>query len=324
MIRKKIATLLAALIVFGNVLLPVPVYAADQNDFEVNPFAQADLFRRQRQSGMLANRDAFNGQTDGELKTAEAKTSAGEKKKAIAAGQSYLVQFNGGSSLQAIENVLQGEDYQLIGSSENRLFQLTTSDIGAFRKKAAGLLEYLEKDQSRQAKQVANDYFYDEQWALPMVNAPAAWDISTGSSGADTVYVAVIDSGVDRSHPDLDNANIQSGWDYIGASACAGDYFGHGTSVTGIIAAETNNGEGMAGVCWNVAIVPLQIVDRSGYIALSDMISAIYDAVDAGCKVINLSMGRRIFRRRGRSDPVCNRQRLHCCCFRREFLRFRL
>ena len=69
------------------------------------------------------------------------------------------------------------------------------------------------------------------------------------------------------------------------------DTVGHGTEVTGVIAATPNNNIGISGTCWNVAIVPIAVVHYNGTIYTSDVVNAIYLAADAGCKVINLSLG---------------------------------
>ncbi|MDW7659419.1 MAG: S8 family serine peptidase, partial [Bacillota bacterium] len=95
----------------------------------------------------------------------------------------------------------------------------------------------------------------------------------------------------DRTHPDLDQADVRLGWDYLLADNCYRDSNGHGTAVSGIIGAETNNAEGIAGVCWNIAIIPLLVTYPDGSLFGSDLIYALYDAADVGCKVINMSLG---------------------------------
>ncbi|WP_341546168.1 S8 family serine peptidase [Desulfitobacterium sp. THU1] len=117
---------------------------------------------------------------------------------------------------------------------------------------------------------------------------PNAWDISRGS---DSVYVAVIDSGIYRNHPDFAGANIRSGWDFIFDDYCDWDSTGHGTNVTGVIGAQTNNAKGVAGVNWNVAILPMRVIWSDGTGSTSDVIQAIYLAANLGCDVINLSLG---------------------------------
>jgi hypothetical protein len=94
-----------------------------------------------------------------------------------------------------------------------------------------------------------------------------------------------------HNHPDLINTDIRRGWDYILDDTCYLDSSGHGTNVTGIIGAETNNGIGISGISWDVAIIPLRVISSSGSAYSSDIISAIYDAADMESDVINMSLG---------------------------------
>jgi len=128
------------------------------------------------------------------------------------------------------------------------------------------------------------------QWGLRMVGMPAAWDVSQGSG----VKVAVIDSGAQLDHPDLagqlDTAND---WDYVNDDAIAEDDYSvsHGTHVSGIIAAVTDNGVGVASVSPQASILPLKCLDDVGYGLEADITEAIYYAVDQGARVINMSFG---------------------------------
>src|SRR3954451_14148516 len=86
------------------------------------------------------------------------------------------------------------------------------------------------------------------------VDLPRAWDVTTGSPD---VVIAVVDSGVDASHPDLAGA-VDQGYDFVDRDTDATD--GHGTGVAGIAAARANNGIGAAGVCWSCRILPLRVL----------------------------------------------------------------
>lgn len=135
---------------------------------------------------------------------------------------------------------------------------------------------------------VVNDPRYPEQWALPAIGAPQAW----GEMPADApnVTVAVIDSGICASHPDLEG-RILEGWDFVQNDSTPQDDFGHGCSVSGIIAANTNNGVGIAGVAPNAQIMPLRVLDSVGAGSYSNVASAIVYAADHDAQVINLSLG---------------------------------
>ena len=117
-----------------------------------------------------------------------------------------------------------------------------------------------------------NDSYVDECWGLNYINAPAAWDSSTGS---DSVYVAIIDSGIDITHPDL-AANIDTDHSgYVTTYRTGQDQNGHGTHVAGIIGAVGNNGKGIAGVCWNVKLLSVRVLDENGYGSIDDVIGGI-------------------------------------------------
>ncbi|MBV9214088.1 MAG: S8 family serine peptidase, partial [Actinobacteria bacterium] len=135
-----------------------------------------------------------------------------------------------------------------------------------------------------------NDPLFPRQWGLTQIQAPAAW--ARGAKGAGTA-VAVVDSGVDLSHPDL-RGQLIGGTDLVkGGGACKGpqDENGHGTHVAGIIAADTNNGIGVAGTAPGAKIMPVRVLgaDGSGDVATAD--KGIRWAANHGARVINLSLG---------------------------------
>lgn len=125
------------------------------------------------------------------------------------------------------------------------------------------------------------------------IDAPEAWDITTGSA---EVLVAVIDSGVDYTHPDL-AANMWTdtdgthGYDFFANDSDPQDENGHGTHVAGTIAAVGNNGIGVTGVAWNAKIMACRFTGPDGKGFTSDAISAIRYAVDKGAKILNNSWG---------------------------------
>ena len=134
---------------------------------------------------------------------------------------------------------------------------------------------------------IPSDPDLSKQWAIEAMGVPYAWDKTTGSSG---VKVAVIDTGVQVNHPDL-AANIGPGYDFFNNTTYVTDYNGHGTHVAGIIGAIANNGRGIAGINWNVQIMPLKAADNSGqgYLDLPAIIQALYWAADNGADVVNMS-----------------------------------
>lgn len=202
--------------------------------------------------------------------------------------QRYMVKFKEDISMEEIFDLVKIYDYKVLGESENRLFVLELMDLEHFQKQSKDAIEFIEKDFIKESNIIPSDPFYSMQWALPALKLPEAWEISKGSN---SVFVAVIDSGIQRRHPDLINTDIRNGWDYIFNEFCQWDATGHGTNVTGIIGAQTNNKRGIAGVNWNVGIIPLRVSYSDGTSYISDTVAAIYDAADLGCDVINISLG---------------------------------
>ena len=152
----------------------------------------------------------------------------------------------------------------------------------------SGLFEYVERDHyARTGSVTPNDPAFSSQWQLAQISAPAAWSVTTGST---SVVVAVIDSGVDATHPDL-ASKLVPGWNFVGNNSNTQDDYGHGTAVSGTLAAATNNGIGVAGVTWNTMIMPLLVVDPTDYASYSNMAAAIQYAADHGAQIINLSLG---------------------------------
>ncbi len=147
---------------------------------------------------------------------------------------------------------------------------------------------YAEPDAVRHAALAADDPLFAAQWALPRIDAPAAWDRTTGSRD---VLVAVIDSGVDLDHPDL-APNLVPGWDFVDDDAvpAAEDVHRHGTHVAGVIGARGGDGQGGAGVAWDVRLLPLRVLGPEGTGTVSDLIAALRRASESGARIVNLSL----------------------------------
>jgi len=134
---------------------------------------------------------------------------------------------------------------------------------------------------------VPNDADWPQQWGLRVTGMPLAWTVTGGSS---KTIVAVVDTGVDPGQPDLRGALVP-GYDFVHRTTSPLDDEGHGTGVAGIIAARTNNGEGIAGVCGGCSIMPVKVLDEHGVGDDSVIAAGIVWAVDHGAKVVNLSLG---------------------------------
>ena len=132
-----------------------------------------------------------------------------------------------------------------------------------------------------------DDPEFPQQWALPRLRLPQVWGDTDGSG----VTVAVIDTGVDTTHPDLVD-NLVPGIAVTGGGAGDNvtDGHGHGTHVAGIIAAVADNAIGVAGVAPGASILPVKSLDDTGAGWSSDVAEGIVRAVDRGAAVINLSL----------------------------------
>ncbi len=138
-----------------------------------------------------------------------------------------------------------------------------------------------------------NDPYYSLQWNLPKIRAPQAWDRASGSSA---VWIAIVDTGVDYTHPDLSSSRLYLGYDFVKKDTDPMDDHGHGTHVAGIAGANTNNSEGVAGVCWGCDLLAVKVLDDHGMGYDSWVADGIRYAADWGVQfgkrtVINLSLG---------------------------------
>ncbi len=134
-----------------------------------------------------------------------------------------------------------------------------------------------------------NDTYFARQWALDQIHAPQAWSKSTGVG----ITIGVVDTGIDVTHPDLASKVVATA-DCVGHPCVAGggqDAHGHGTIVSGIAAAVTNNGRGVAGVAPDASLVVAKVLDSSGEGRVDDINNGIRWVVDNGAKVVNLSLG---------------------------------
>jgi hypothetical protein len=124
--------------------------------------------------------------------------------------------------------------------------------------------------------------------AYAALHLPAAWDVTTGSPD---VVIAVVDSGVDPSHPDLAGA-VRAGHDFVDDDSDAEDSArnGHGTAVAGAAAARANNGVGGVGTCFGCSVMPLRVLGPDGIALNVNTAAAIDYAVDHGAAVVNASI----------------------------------
>jgi subtilisin family serine protease len=148
-------------------------------------------------------------------------------------------------------------------------------------------VEFVEPNYIYTADYIPNDPGIADQYAWEAIEAYAAWETTRGSAD---VTIAIIDSGVQLDHPDLDD-KLAAGFDFVQNDTNPSDGHGHGTHVAGTAAAETNNNTGGAGVCPNCRLLPVRVLNDVGSGTLSDLAAGIAYAADNGSEVINLSLG---------------------------------
>ena len=134
---------------------------------------------------------------------------------------------------------------------------------------------------------VPNDTLYPRQPALPTIGAPQAWALWRGD---DRFVMAILDTGARLDHQDL-QPRLLPGYDFGNDDTDPDDPFGHGTFVTGIAGAATNNARGVAAVAPNGTILPVKVFTDAGTGYLNDLIDGVSYAVVQGAHVINLSLG---------------------------------
>jgi subtilisin family serine protease len=150
-----------------------------------------------------------------------------------------------------------------------------------------GAVVYAEPDYLMPAAALPNDPGFPAQWHHSAIHSQAAWDITTGAT---SVIVAVCDTGIDATHPDLAANMALPGYNSADGTTNTSPVADHGTGVAGVIDASGNNGAGGAGVAWNVKILPVRVTNNADASAwCSDMSAGVMWAADHGAKVINLS-----------------------------------
>ncbi len=221
--------------------------------------------------------------------------------------------------IQQIAPLFQGEERLAAQAALGDIYQLSfpaDTDIAqaAATYAADPAIAWAEPDYLAYAAETApNDPLLPGQWGLDKIEASTAWGVITGTQpGVLPTIIAVIDSGIDLTHPDLqanlwinageipgngiDDDNNEyiddvQGWNFVNSTNNVYDGNGHGTQVAGVAAAVTNNTLGIAGVCWNCKIMPVRVMADSGVSNYSDIALGIEYAADKGAHVINLSLG---------------------------------
>ncbi len=241
-------------------------------------------------------------------------------------GSKISSQFTGPVSQRAIKNTI--SDIILPGASvkaqmdnvKNGLTSVKlpkgkTVELAMLEFNRSGSVVFAQPNFKYYNEEIPDDTRFGDLWGLDNtgqtggledadIDAPEAWDIETGSHD---VIVAILDTGVDTNHPDLEaniwrspvDPNIR-GADFAGADVNVADdndmdpmdFDGHGTHVAGTVGAVGNNNLGVTGVCWTVTLMPVKIqADNASYMLTTDIVAGVNWAVENDANVINASLG---------------------------------
>jgi thermitase len=215
--------------------------------------------------------------------------SAQGNKPQFAPGQ-IIVQERAGANSASVTSALANVGGKLLKNITQTKHHVISVPPGQIDKIMAaledtGLFSVVERDGLASGESTPNDPSFASQWHLPKVNAPAAWTSIVGSSQP----IAVIDSGVYLTHPDL-APRLTAGWNFLLNSPNVADDLGHGTATAGTLGAVSNNLTGVAGVTWSNPIMPLVVLDSADYASYSNIASAITYAADHGARIVNISI----------------------------------
>lgn len=216
----------------------------------------------------------YSAATAYEPKIAKGQILVGKKKGSSRADFDAAVNSQGARSMANFANI----DVDLVKVPPGKERDLVT------RLKGNKHVEFAEVDQLMESAGSVNDPSYANEWHLPKIGAPQAWDYTLGGG----VIIAILDTGVDGTHPDL-APQMVPGWNFYDNNSNTADIQGHGTAVAGAAAAAANNAIGVAGVAGGAKIMPLRIADPTAYALWSTTAQAINYAADHGARVVNLS-----------------------------------
>jgi subtilisin family serine protease len=220
-----------------------------------------------------------------------------------------LLKVRPGASPAALAATVDAVVLRSLGDGTVFLLELRRGDVPAAVRALQGRpgVVFAEPNWLRQLHGVPNDTGFGYKWDLDNPGAlcdgsdcaTADADIDwreayelLGASFSGAAVIAVIDTGIDFGHPDLDGKITSNGYDFLAGDVDPSDTYGHGTHVAGIALAETGNGAGTAGVGYSPAIrvMPLRVCDQNGC-PTSAIVDAIHHAASNGANVINLSLG---------------------------------
>ena len=209
----------------------------------------------------------------------------------VALPDRILLKRKPGVSDERLEGIIRGQS----GEAVDRIPQIDVHEIKVPAHARDTVLRALQRNPNIQFAEpvylvepgevIPNDPRYGNAWHLPKIDAPTAWTASRG----DGIVVAVLDTGIEASHPDFAGQLVQ-GWNAASQNDDTSDVHGHGTQVAGTVGAATDNATGVAAVGWNAKIMPIRVTNRSdGVASTADMARGLTWAADNGAHIANMS-----------------------------------
>jgi len=201
-----------------------------------------------------------------------------------------LVKPKAGLPRAAFDRALAAHGGSVIGELDDLGIYVVSLPPSASEKAVAHALsqhphiKFAEPDALVRGDFVPNDTYYTSEWHLQTLDAPSAWNVANGTG----VTVAILDSGIDATHPDLAN-QLVPGWNFWDNNSNTADVYGHGTKVAGVVAAAGNNSMGVAGIAFGARLMPVRVTDINGYASISALGSGLTYAADHGARVANMS-----------------------------------
>lgn len=315
--KKRLAALLVAFVfMFGTAVIPSQIYAIENDDQAAAESVESEAVTEEAAGADETAVDAVNP-GDGTEEVAESETPAEEETETTAEDLSELLVItdaNGNSiDLEDVDkDAYDGFIYRLkddTTKTETKEMDEAISELDGGQEveevidrelyaadsletigevAEASQIEIIEPNYIVRALGTSDPYYDDYGEYLEMINAPYVWD--RGEFGEDAV-VAVLDTGVKKTHEDLQDADIGEGYNFVANNNNTNDDCGHGTSVTGVIVASYDNNKGLTGIMPEASIIPVKVLDKNGKGTIDDIIAGIDYAINSDADVINMSLG---------------------------------
>lgn len=185
-------------------------------------------------------------------------------------------------------NVNENKELKIKELKRSRLFKLVEPDYKFFLDEASSRKNFTTIDKNLV---VPNDKDFSSQYYLKEINATKAWNTTVGNM----ILVGVLDSGIDTNHPDLVGKILIK--EDLNDNNLINNETWHGTAVAGIIAANTNNKQGIAGIAWNSRILSIKVTDDANSARVSTIVAGLELAYKEGVKIVQISLSTNEFSR---------------------------